>query len=75
MLSIEVKNMPLTPEQVTYLEEKQSSYGCGAHDCTDCYPIQYGCEYCTEDFPAPIANGEVYTCLECDWVNNGDNGS
>lgn len=61
--------MPLTPEQVKDLEAKQSHYGCGADTCTDCYPIQYRCDYCNEDFPAPIANGEHYTCEECGYDN------
>lgn len=65
--------MPLTPEQVTELELSRSRYGCGNNACLLCYPIQYACDMCAETFPNPIANGEHYTCPECDWDNNGDN--
>lgn len=62
--------MPLTVEQVKSLEQSKSSYGCGNLKCHACSPIQYSCEWCGEDFPEPIANSEVFTCPECEWVNN-----
>ena len=57
--------MPLTKEQVQSLQATQSTYGCGAHDCVRCYPIQYSCEWCETVWESPIANGEEYTCPEC----------
>ena len=62
--------MPLRPDQVTELETKQSSYGCGADDCLSCYPIQYACADCDVRWNNPIANNETYQCPNCDWVNN-----
>jgi hypothetical protein len=62
--------MPLMPSQVTELEATRSRYGCGASSCLACYPIQYGCEYCGTDFDSPIANGELFTCPECDFTAN-----
>jgi hypothetical protein len=62
--------MPLTPDQVTELETKQSSYGCGADDCSDCYPIQYSCEWCKAMFPEPIGNGEEHICPNCGYIAN-----
>lgn len=62
--------MPLSPEQVTELQAKQSHCGCGAHTCTACYPIQYACNWCGADFENPIANGETYQCNICTWINN-----
>lgn len=62
--------MPLTPNQVAESQAKQSSYGCGACDCLDCYPIQYACSCCDELFANPIANNETYSCPLCGWVNN-----
>lgn len=35
-----------------------SRYGCGADDCTACYPFRYRCEWCGEDFPEPVPNGD-----------------
>lgn len=64
--------MPLSYSQVKDLEEKKSHYGCGAVSCLDCYPIQYRCELCGEDFDSPIANGETFLCLDCDYLNNGE---
>lgn len=62
--------MPLTATQVASLEATRSHYGCGASDCTHCYPVQYGCEACGGTFPSPVANGEQITCQECDYENN-----
>lgn len=61
--------MPLTAQQVSDLESKQSHYGCGSDTCVSCYPIQYRCDYCNEDFTNPIANGEHYECEECGYDN------
>lgn len=65
--------MPLTKTQVKELEKIQSNYGCGANDCLSCYPIQYRCEWCGEDFPEPIRNGESFICDACNWWNNEPN--
>jgi hypothetical protein len=62
--------MPLTQNEVTALQATQSTYGCGASDCKACYPIQYSCESCYEEFPAPIANGERFTCPACDYTED-----
>jgi Zn-finger protein len=64
--------MPVTQEQAREIESKASHFGCGRHDCLDCYPLQYRCEDCGEEFWTPILNGERYECPECDWVNNAD---
>ena len=64
--------MPLTEKEVAELEAAQSKYGCGADGCKACYPIQYSCAWCLEEFEAPIANGEMFECEECGWVNNAD---
>lgn len=61
--------MPLTEAEVKTLEANKSSYGCGNTTCKDCYPIQYGCDYCNKTFEAPIANGEDYSCAECGYDN------
>jgi hypothetical protein len=63
--------MPLTNSQVAELVANQSHFGCGLESCEACYPVIYGCEFCTEPFPAPIANKEIYTCPNCEWVTNG----
>ncbi len=57
--------MPLTFEEAEALEAKGSRYGCGSISCLSCYPVFYRCEYCGEDFPQPIANGEAFECPEC----------
>ena len=57
--------MPLTKEQVIELKSRQSTYGCGASNCVRCYPIQYACDWCDTEWDNPIANGEDYTCPEC----------
>ena len=62
--------MPLTKEQVIDLQSTQSTYGCGAEDCVACYPIQYSCELCDYAWDMPIANGEVFTCPNCEYVAN-----
>ena len=64
--------MPLTDEQVKTLLATQSSYGCGADACLACYPIQYSCAYCLEEFAQPIANGEYMECDNCGYDNNGE---
>jgi hypothetical protein len=62
--------MPLTTQEVTALRATQSLYGCGADNCTACYPIQYSCDLCDTEFDSPIANGEQFTCPVCDYDNN-----
>lgn len=62
--------MPLTAEQVTELESKRNRYGCGWFACQDCYPIEYACGLCGADYPAPIANGETFECVECGYIAN-----
>jgi Zn-finger protein len=47
------------------------TYGCGAEGCLTCYPYQYGCGDCGTRWDKPINNGEVYTCPECEYINNG----
>jgi hypothetical protein len=63
---------PLTVREVENLERIRNNYGCGASGCVACYPIQYRCELCGEDFDSPIANGETFLCLNCDYLNNGE---
>lgn len=60
----------LTLEQVREIEAKRSNYGCGSESCTRCYPLQYRCDWCGEDFPVPIRNSTPYTCEECEWEGN-----
>ena len=57
--------MPLTDAQVKALEKGRSQYGCGLDTCKRCYPIQYRCAFCNEDFTQPLANGEHYECEAC----------
>lgn len=64
--------MPLSKEQQALLEASRSAYGCGLDTCKRCYPIQYACAFCGEQFPTPIANGETYECEECNYNNNSD---
>jgi len=64
---------PLAKKDVKELEAKRSAYGCGSQICVRCYPVQYACEYCSANYPLPIANGEVYSCPKCDWLANGEN--
>lgn len=61
--------MPLTPEQVKTLEANQSHFGCGRYSCIACYPIEYRCPDCGEDYPNPIANGERHECEACGYDN------
>ena len=46
------------------------TYGCGSDACLSCYPFQYGCADCGATWEQPIANGQVFTCPECDYTNN-----
>lgn len=62
--------MPVTLEVQRELEAKMSHYGCGWDSCQACYPLQYACEFCAEQFPSPILNGERHECEDCEWVNN-----
>jgi Zn-finger protein len=62
--------MPLTEIEVAKAEQGRSHYGCGSATCAACYPVQYACEGCGEDFASPIANGEVFTCEGCEWISN-----
>lgn len=64
--------MPLSESRVKQLEENQSRYGCGNPKCVPCYPVQYACENCGEQYRKPIANGEIYTCEHCEYVANGE---
>ena len=50
------------------------TYGCGAEGCITCYPYQYGCADCNIRWDRPIHNGEVFTCPECEYVNNEKEG-
>lgn len=59
--------MTLTAEQVQEIEAKASRYGCGAHNCTACYPLVYRCEMCGEDYASPILNGRRAECEACGW--------
>jgi len=45
------------------------TFGCGNYKCKDCYPFQYGCEFCGETFPSPVPNGSTFQC-ECGWITN-----
>ena len=63
---------PLREAQVKALEATRSAYGCGSATCVKCYPVQYACEFCGEDYPLPIANGESYACPSCEWETNGE---
>jgi hypothetical protein len=45
-------------------------FGCGNYDCVDCYPFQYRCSFCDEEFPEPLANGKNYVCEVCEWEHN-----
>ena len=57
--------MSLTPEQIQDLENNSSRFGCGAEECKACYPLQYACDYCLEQFTTPIENGTPYECQDC----------
>jgi Zn-finger protein len=46
------------------------TYGCGADECLTCYPYQYACADCGARWEKPINNGEVYTCTDCEYINN-----
>lgn len=46
------------------------AYGCGDYTCKNCYPYQYACAYCAEQFPKPIPNGEHYVCEHCNWATD-----
>ena len=46
------------------------TYGCGADGCLTCYPYQYACADCGARWEKPINNGEVYTCEDCEFINN-----
>lgn len=46
------------------------TYGCGADTCLTCYPFQYACADCGGQWEQPIENGQVFTCPECDYINN-----
>lgn len=57
--------MKLTAEQVKMIEKQASPYMCGAWDCCACYPLEYVCDYCEEDLPSPILNGQRAYCDAC----------
>lgn len=57
--------MTLTAEQVKEIEAGASRYGCGAWDCVACYPLQYRCDWCGEDYASPILNGQRGECEAC----------
>jgi Zn finger protein HypA/HybF involved in hydrogenase expression len=64
--------MTLTAEQVREIEASASRYGCGADICLDCYPLEYRCVYCEEEFEVPILNGQQVYCDTCDDYTNAD---
>jgi hypothetical protein len=69
-MSITIKPLPLALSEIKAIEEKRSRYGCGRDACVDCYPLQYGCEFCAVTWKLPIRNGEEWECGDCGWVNN-----
>lgn len=62
--------MRLTAEQVQEIEASASRYGCGAWDCVDCYPLEYSCDWCEEQFETPILNGQRVYCDCCGAMTN-----
>jgi hypothetical protein len=47
------------------MSERPYQYGCGSWNCLACYPYQYSCDDCSEQFPEPIANNTQYDCPNC----------
>ena len=57
-----------TGSMVAHIEAQKSSYGCGADNCVDCYPLQYECYDCTHRFRLPVIRTDfdvLYLCESC----------
>lgn len=55
---------------VEWITGKQSKFGCGAVDCFSCYPLQYGCDECGQDFSLPVLMTRphrLHLCVDCYW--------
>jgi len=64
--------MAVYPNTATlkWIENRQSRYGCGSYQCVDCYPIQYGCDECGNDFDRPVFVTRwtrLQLCPDCHW--------
>ena len=62
--------MAVYPNTVTlkWIENQRSYYGCGSDACVPCYPLQYGCDLCGNDFDRPVfvtRRERHHLCPEC----------
>jgi len=62
--------MAVYPNTATleWITDNQSRYGCGDRECVPCYPIQYRCDECGEDFARPVfvtKREHLHLCAEC----------
>jgi|DEB0MinimDraft_6_1074348.scaffolds.fasta_scaffold05437_4 hypothetical protein len=64
--------MAVYPNTATlkFIQDRQSSFGCGDYECLPCYPIQYACANCNSRLERPVfvtRPARHVLCPDCHW--------